>query len=156
MNVSIRRIASAFAAATALTIIGASAASASGPLQSTLTVSNADSLNDVVVTVRGHLDVIPSTGQAICDRSGNPVDVEIWGQDPGWDDLLITKTSFRSRPMTCEVDNDGLDFEVSIEVDGEVLNEGVGTDEIYAYVTFNEIAGLGGQVDASNLVYRKF
>ena len=97
MNVSIRRFAASAAAAVTLVLgVGASSASATDFITTNLGVT-AIANNDYILTVTGHIQMTQSDAQAACDFSGDPVEVELYGQDPGFDDLLISKSSWERR-----------------------------------------------------------
>lgn len=133
-----RRAVVGLAAATALIIgIGAAPAGASAILSSHLSVTVLAN-NDYRLTVTGHVEMSPADATTACAQPGDPVRVELWGQDSGLngaDDLLIGKIEFDAAAMTCTVVSNGLNFSVQLIRDGDVLNEDYGEDEIYAYVS---------------------
>ena len=160
MTVSIRRFASALVAATGLAVgIGASSASATPFISTTLGVT-AIANNDYILSVNGHIEMSQADAQAACAHAGDPVDVELYGQDSvfrGGDDLLVRASEFAEATMTCTTSATGMDFRVSVTRDGDVLNEDrPGQDELYAYVTFFDIRTGSTSVDASNVVLRNF
>ncbi|HVF14803.1 MAG TPA: hypothetical protein VM942_09410 [Acidimicrobiales bacterium] len=159
MNVSIRRFATAVLAATGLVVgIGASAASATPFLASSLSVV-AIANNDFILRVSGHIEMSQADAQAACAHPGDPVDVQLYGQDAGvlGDDELISKAEYGAATMTCTTNSTGLNYVVSVTRDGDVLNEDrPGDDELYAYVTFLDIRTGTTHVDASNVVTRNF
>ncbi len=159
MNASLRRFASALVAATGLAAgIGASPASATSFITSDLNVI-AIANNDYILRVAGHIEMSQADAQAACAHAGDPVDVELWGQDAGVlaDDLLITKSEYAAAPMSCTTSATGLDFVVSVTRDGDVLNEDrPGQDELYAYITFFDIRTGSTHVDASDVEVRNF
>ena len=159
LRLAARRLAASLAAATALAIgIGASPASATSFMSTTLTVT-AIANNDYIVRVSGHIEMSQADAQAACAFAGDPVDVELWGQDAGIlaDDLLITKSEWAAAAMSCTTSSTGLNYSVSVTRDGDVLNEDrPGEDELYGYVTFFDIRTGQNNVDASNVVSRSF
>ena len=159
MNVSIRRFAAALAAATALAVgASASPASASDLMSTSLNVIAIQN-NDYILRVSGHVTMSQADAQAACAFAGDPVDVELYGQDAGLlaDDLLVTKSEFAAATMSCTTSSTGLDYLVSVTRDGDVLNEDrPGQDELYAYTYFFDIRTGTTHVDASSVVTRNF
>ncbi len=159
MNASLRRFASALVAATGIAVgIGASSASATPFISTDLNVI-AIANNDFILRVAGHIEMSQADAQAACAHAGDPVDVQLYGQDAGIlaDDELITKAEYAAATMTCSASGTGLDFVVSVTRDGDVLNEDrPGQDELYAYVTFFDIRTGTTHVDASDVEVRSF
>ncbi len=159
MNVSIRRLAASAVAAAALVLgVGASSASATSFISTNLGVT-AIANNDYILTVSGHIEMSQTDAQAACAHSGDPVDVELYGQDAGVlaDDLLISTSSWAAAAMSCTTNSTGLNFSVSLTRDGDDLNEDrPGQDELYAYIYFFDIRTGTAHVDASPVVYRSF
>lgn len=159
MNVSIRRLAASAAAATAIVLgVGASSASAT-PFISTNLAVTAIANNDYILTVTGHIEMSQADAQAACAHAGDPVDVELYGQDAGFlaDDLLLSKASWAAAVMSCTTNSTGMNFSVSLTRDGDDLNEDrPGQDELYAYIYFLDIRTGTNHVDASPVVLRNF
>jgi|GEM_PF-5826015 len=159
MNASLRRFASALVATAGLAVgIGASSASATSFMSTDLNVISIPN-NDYILRVAGHIEMSSADALAACSHAGDPVDVELYGQDAGIlaDDLLITKSEFAAAPMSCNPTSTGLDFVVSVTRDGDVLNEDrPGQDELYAYVTFFDIRTGQTHVNASDVEVRSF
>ncbi len=140
MHASIRRFASALVAAAGLAVgIGASSASAVPFVSATLGIT-AIADNDYIISVNGHVEMSQADAQAACSHPGDPVDVELYGDDFGFDDLLISTSEFAAATMTCTTSASGMDYRVSLTRDGDVLNEDrPGEDELRALVTFLDI-----------------
>ena len=160
MSISIRRLAASAAAAAALVLgVGASSASATPFISTTLGVT-AIANNDYILTVTGHIEMSQADAQAACAHAGDPVDVELYGQDSGFtfgDDLLISKSAWATATMSCTTNSTGMNFSVSLTRDGDDLNEDrPGQDELYAYIYFLDIRTGTNHVDASPVVYRNF
>ncbi len=160
MNASIRRLAASAIAAAALVVgVGASSASATSFITTNLGVT-AIANNDYILTVTGHIEMSQADAQAACAFAGDPLDVELYGQDSGFtfgDDLLITKSAWAVATMSCTTNSTGMNFSVSLTRDGDDLNEDrPGQDELYAYVYFLDIRTGTSHVDASPVVLRNF
>jgi hypothetical protein len=159
MNVSLRRFASALVASAGLVVaLGASSASATPFMSTDLNVISIPN-NDYILRVAGHIEMSIADALAACSHTGDPVDVELYGQDAGIlaDDLLITKSEYAAASMSCSPTSTGLDFVVSVTRDGDVLNEDrPGQDELYAYVTFFDIRTGTTHVNASDVEVRNF
>ena len=101
MNISIRRLAASAAVAATLVLgVGASSASAT-PFISTDPRRHRHRQQRLhSSTVTGHIEMSQADAQAACAHTGDPVDVELYGQDAGItfaDDLLIPKSSWAAR-----------------------------------------------------------
>ena len=72
MNISIRRLAASAVAAAALVLgVGASSASATPFISTTLGVT-AIANNDYILTVTGHIEMSQTDAQAACAHAGDP------------------------------------------------------------------------------------
>ena len=63
--------------------------------------------------MNGHIEMSQADAQAACAHTGDPVDVELYGQDSafrGGDDLLVRASEYAEATMTCATSATGLDF----------------------------------------------
>ena len=166
MNRSIRRFASALVATTALTIgiIASSASPASAIaapfITTSLAISGPTALNIYTLTVSGHHEMTRLDAEIACADPGNPVKVELYGKDTGplsRDDLLITEAEWDARVMNCTFGNTGMDYSVSIPVNGNVLDEDrPGNDELYASIRFFDFHFQQTILNDSNVLVGSF